>query len=135
MDGGAWQAAVHGVAKSQTWLSDFTFTFHFHELEKEMATHARVLARRFPGMGAWWAAVYGVAQSHTHWCDLAAAADDFESMKCGYGAEIFSNLNKTHLKIFLCYTGLEFPWSYKPTLIIESPKILRPMALRTLNLI
>ena len=49
MDGGAWQAAVHGVAKSQTRLSDFTFTFHFHALEEEMATHSRVLAWRIPG--------------------------------------------------------------------------------------
>ena len=44
MDGGAWQAAVHGIAKSWMQLSDFTFTFHFHALEKEMATHSRVLA-------------------------------------------------------------------------------------------
>ena len=44
MDGGAWWAAVHGVAKSRTRLSDFTFPFHFHELEKEMATHSSVLA-------------------------------------------------------------------------------------------
>ena len=51
MDGGAWWAAVHGVAKSRTRLSDFTFTFHFHALEKEMATHSSVLARRIPGMG------------------------------------------------------------------------------------
>ena len=51
MDGGAWQAAVHGVAKSQTWLRDFTFTFHFHALEKEMATHSSVLAWRIPGTG------------------------------------------------------------------------------------
>ena len=51
MDGGAWQAAVHGVAKSRTRLSDFTFTFHFHALEKEMATHSSVLAWRIPGMG------------------------------------------------------------------------------------
>ena len=51
MDGGAWWAAVHAVAKSQTWLSDFTFTFHFHALEKEMATHSSVLAWRIPGMG------------------------------------------------------------------------------------
>ena len=66
MDRGAWQAAVHGVAKSQTWLNDFTFTFHFHALEKEMATHSSVLARRIPGTGgAWWAAVYGFAQSDT----------------------------------------------------------------------
>ena len=52
MDGGAWKAAVHGVAKSQTQLSDFTFTFHFHTSEKEMATHSSVLAWRIPGMGS-----------------------------------------------------------------------------------
>ena len=51
MDRGAWQAAVHGVAKSRTRLSDFTFTFHFHALEKAMATHSSVLAWRIPGMG------------------------------------------------------------------------------------
>ena len=51
MDGGAWQAAVHGVAKSWTRLSDFTFIFHFPPLEKEMATHSSVLAWRIPGMG------------------------------------------------------------------------------------
>ena len=63
-DGGAWWAAIYGVAQSQTRLSNFTFTFHCHTLEKEMATHSSVLAWRIPGMvGAWWAAVYGVAQS------------------------------------------------------------------------
>ena len=51
MDEGAWKAAVHGVATSWTRLSDFTFTFHFHALEKEMATHSSVLARRIPGTG------------------------------------------------------------------------------------
>ena len=51
MDGGAWWAAVHRVAKSRTVLSDFTFTFHFHALEKEMATHSSVLACRIPGTG------------------------------------------------------------------------------------
>ena len=49
MDGGAWWATVHGVAKCRTRLSDFTFTFHFHALEKEMATHSSVLAWRIPG--------------------------------------------------------------------------------------
>ena len=49
MDGGAWWAAVLGVVKSQTQLNDFTFTFHFHALEKEMATHSNVLAWRIPG--------------------------------------------------------------------------------------
>ena len=52
MDGGAWKAAVHGVSEGQTRLSDFTFTFHFHALEKEMATHSSVLAWRIPGTGA-----------------------------------------------------------------------------------
>ena len=51
MDGGAWWAIVHGVAQSRTQLSDLTFTFHFHALEKEMATHSSVLAWRIPGMG------------------------------------------------------------------------------------
>ena len=49
MGGGAWWAAIHGVTKSQTWLSDFTFTFHFHALEKEMVTHSNVLVQRIPG--------------------------------------------------------------------------------------
>ena len=49
MDGGAWWAAVHGVAKSQTRLGDFPFTFYFHALEKEMATHSSILAWRIPG--------------------------------------------------------------------------------------
>ena len=62
MDGGAWWAAVHGAAEGRTRLSNFTFTFHFHALEKEMATHSSVLA--WDGE-AWWAAVYGVAQSRT----------------------------------------------------------------------
>ena len=52
MDGGAWQAAVHGVAKSWTQLSDFTFTFHFHALEKEMATHSIVLPGESQGRGS-----------------------------------------------------------------------------------
>ena len=52
MDGGAWQAAVHGVAKSWTRLSDFTFTFHFHALEKEMATHISVLPGESQGQGS-----------------------------------------------------------------------------------
>ena len=51
MDGGAWWAAVHGVAKSRTQLNNLTFTFHFYALEKEMATHSSVLAWRIPGLG------------------------------------------------------------------------------------
>ena len=51
MDGGAWKAAVHGVAEGRTRLSDFTFIFHFHALEKEMATHSSVISWRIPGTG------------------------------------------------------------------------------------
>ena len=51
MDGGAWSATVHGVTKSQTQLRDFTFTFHFHASDEEMATHSSGLAWRIPGMG------------------------------------------------------------------------------------
>ena len=51
MDRGGWKAAVHGVAEGRTWLSDFTFTFHFDALEKEMAAHSSVLALRIPGTG------------------------------------------------------------------------------------
>ena len=67
MDRGAWWAAVHGVAESRTRLSDFTFSFHFHALEKEMATQSSgilqcsCLENPRDG-GAWWAAVYGVTQ-------------------------------------------------------------------------
>ena len=80
MDGGAWCASVHGVAKSQTQLSDFTFTFHLHALEKEMATHSNVLAWGIPGTGeAWWAAVYGVAQSWTRLERLSSSSSKAEN--------------------------------------------------------
>ena len=65
MDGGVWWAAVHGVTKSQRRLSDFTFTFHFYALEKEMATTPCSCLENPRDGGAWWAAIYGVAQSRT----------------------------------------------------------------------
>ena len=65
MDRGAWKAAVHGVAKSRTRLTAFTFTFHFHALEKEMASHSSVCLEHPRDGGAWWAAVYGDPQSQT----------------------------------------------------------------------
>ena len=73
MDGGAWKAAVHGVARSGTRLSDFPFTFHFHALEKEMVTQSSVLAWRIPGMGK----PDGLPSMGSHrvghdWSDLAA---------------------------------------------------------------
>ena len=71
----AWHPAVHGVIKSQTQLSDFTFTFHFHALEKEMATHSSVLAWRIPGTGEPGALLsMGSHRVRHDWSDLAAAA-------------------------------------------------------------
>ena len=73
MNGGAWKAEVHGVAEDQTRLSDFTFTFHFHALEKEMATHSSVLAWRIPGTGSLVDChLWGLTESD--WSDFAAAA-------------------------------------------------------------
>ena len=75
MDGGALWATVHGVAKSRTRLSDFTFTLRFHALEKEMATQSSVLAFRIPGTGKpGWAAVYGIAQSWTRLKRLSSSS-------------------------------------------------------------
>ena len=76
MDRGAWQTAVHGVAKSGEWLSDFPFTFHFHALEKETATHSSVFAWRIPGT----VKPGGLSSLGSHrvrhdWSDLAAAAE------------------------------------------------------------
>ena len=76
MDGGAWWAAVCGVAQSRTWLSDLTFTFHFHALEKKMATHSSVPAWRIPGMGA---AIYGVSQSQT-WLKRLSSSSSLDSI-------------------------------------------------------
>ena len=75
MDGGAWWAAVHGVAKSRTRLSDFSLTFHFHALEKEMAPHSRVLAWRIPGTGEpGGLPSVGLHRVRHDWSYLAAAA-------------------------------------------------------------
>ena len=82
MDGGVWKAAVHGVAEGRTRLIDFTFTFHFSALEKEMATHSSVLAWRIPGTGE----PGGLPSMGSHrvghdLSDLAAAAVVFSSHK------------------------------------------------------
>ena len=99
LDGGAWGAAVHGVAKSQTWLSDFTLTFHFHALEKEMATHSNILAWRIPGTGEPGGLPSGGSHRVGHdWSNLAAAAAAvLKSMKGG-GDDVWNLLQKA-LKI------------------------------------
>ena len=78
MDGGAWWAAVHGVTKSWTRLSNFTFTFHFHALEKENGNPLQCpcLENSRDG-GAWWAAVYGVTQSQTRLKRLSSSSSSF----------------------------------------------------------
>ena len=90
MDGGAWWAAVHGVAKSWTRLNDFTFTFHFPALEKAMATHSSVLAWRIPGTGE----PRGLPSMGSHrvghdWSDLATAAESLCPSSPSSGKEFF----------------------------------------------
>ena len=131
MDGGAWWAAVHGVAKSRTWLSDFTFTFHFHALEKEMATHPSVLAWRIPGTGV----PGGLPSMESHrvghdWSDLAAAAAVklFQEKAFACGSEIeFSVESRTCSKI--SYTHMIFICIYPPTLEIRKRVWVSPMGL------
>ena len=85
MDWGAWWATVHGVAKSRTWLSDFSFTFHFHALEKEMATHFSVLAWRIPGTGE----PGGLPSMGSHrvghdWSDSSSSSSSIYFPKCHF---------------------------------------------------
>ena len=103
MDGGAWWAAVHGVVKSWTRLSDFPFTFHFHALEKEMATHSGVLAWRIP----WTEEPGGLPSMGLHrvghdLSDLAAAAAEQSRLYLAKPG-IFQN---TNLVIFMSYCSL-----------------------------
>ena len=102
MDGGAWWAAVHGVAKSWTWQSNFTFTFHFHALEKEMAIHSSVLAWRIPGMGE----PGGLPSMGSHrvgrnWSDLVAAAALWEVNFCWWLANSLLLLRQFLYTVFL----------------------------------
>ena len=112
MGGGAWWAAVYGVTGSQTQLSNFTFTFHFHALEKEMATHSSVLAWRIPGM----AEPGGLPSMGSHrvghdWIDLAAAAAATGTMRiaCWFSGE---SLDRLELDVESCH------W----TVILPSPR-------------
>ena len=113
MDGGAWKAAVHGVTEGRTWLSDFTFTFHFSALEKEMATHSSVLAWRIPGMGKpGGLSSMGLHRVRHDWSDVAAAAyiKIFEKILKGFERENKHRL----LSVVECY-NLVFEIYFYPT--------------------
>ena len=106
MDGGAWWAAVHGVAKSRTRLSDFTFTFHFHALKKEMATHSSVLVWRIPGTGE----PGGLPSMGSHrvghdWSDLAAVAT--RSLWDILYITYLTNFCRISFEIFLYHVSLD----------------------------
>ena len=131
MDGGAWWAAVHGVAKSRTWLSDFTLTFHFHALEKGMAIHSSVLTWRIPGTGE----PGGLPSMGSHrarhdWSDLAyiyiyiyiyisvCSILFHYVLFCPYASAILSWLLQFHNKYwsqieqisFICFSILKLFW-------------------------
>ena len=124
MDGGAWWAAVHGVAKSRTRLSDFPFTFHFHALEKEMATHSSVLAWRIPGMGE----PGGLLSMRSHrvrhdWSDLAVAVAPLTSPTLKqYGISLFPAPCDFKLHIFR-WLSPQWPFHFElPYVILKSPR-------------
>ena len=113
--------SVHGVVKSRTRLSDFTFTFHFHALGKEMATHSSVLAWRIPGTGgAWWAAVYGVAQSRTQLKRLGSSSSKskvswkWKVLKKAWELNIKWQINIFHMNKRAMFCGL-------PVISVTSP--------------
>ena len=104
MDGEAWWAAVHGVAKSRTQLSDFPFTFHFPASEKEIAIHSSVLAWRIPGTGgAWGAAVYGVAQSRTRLKRFSSSSSILYSYRSTLHNTVFSEKSKCENYVILAF--------------------------------
>ena len=105
MDGGAWQVAVHGVATSRTQLSDFTFTFHFHALAKEMATHSSVLAWRIPGSGSLVGCrLWGRTESDT----TEATQQQQQSTLICYQIEFVNILPSILIYIFIRDIGLQF---------------------------
>ena len=114
MDGGAWKAAVHGVTEGRTRLSDFSFTFHFHALEKEMATHSSVLAWRSPGTGE----PGGLPSMGSHrvghdWSDLVAAAAALSS------SFVFRFKVHLHRIVVLTLNLLQRPEPGSPTLLAD----------------
>ena len=121
MDGGAWWAIVRGVAKNQTRLSNFTFTFHFHALEKEMATHSSVLAWRIPGTGdRGGLPSMGLHRVRHNLSDLAAAAAEASSSnqpdKFTERQEFFGQSRVSFESTSLILCKLSAPmWNYYPT--------------------
>ena len=115
MGGGAWWAAVHGVTRSRTQLSAFTFTFHFHALEKEVATHSRVLAWRTPGTGEPGGLPESLgSHSVRHECsDVAAAAVPFVGSVLGPVTSLSTSIsNQVKLEVRVCFLVLKsIPWS------------------------
>ena len=129
MDGGAWWAAVHGVAKSQTQLSDFSFTFHFHALEKEMAIHSSVLAWRIPGTQSrtWLKWLSSSSSKHTKNNLLAVLSEGFKGVSW-YGWKpdrdnVFSSLVLKHITyiLFSCLSLLDF-FLFRQ---VEDPKLIQ----------
>ena len=115
MDRGAWWAAVNGVATSRIRLSDFTFTFHFHALEKEMGRLQCSCLENPRDGGAWWAAVYGVAQSWTQLKWLSSSVGVWEIGGFGNFAYKIVNLRKSKYLVIWVKTFL---------LIFKNPNIL-----------
>ena len=115
-DGGAWWAAVHGVVKSWARLSDFTFTFHFHALEKEMATHSSVLAWRIPGTDEpGRRPSMGSRRVGHNWSDLAAAAASYIILQISHGREGHSFRRMSQLCLPSAGWGLKSPLYFPQT--------------------
>ena len=131
MDGGAWWAAVHGVAKSRTRLSNFTFTFHFHALEKEMAAHSSVLAWRIPGMGEPGGLPSMGSQSRTRLKWLSSRARRGTFLLCSLAFKPLSPLTPGEEKESCLLWG--FYWAISPSLFcshflnsqVTSPHLLK----------
>ena len=115
MDGGVWWAAVHGVTKSRTWLSDFTFTFHFHALEKEMATHSSVLAWRIPGMEEPGGLLsMGLHRVRHDWSDLAAAAGLISNLDVS-----INHPSKVNNKVYVLFFSFSILKEFQRTYTID----------------
>ena len=131
MDGGAWWATVHGVARSRTRLSNFVFTFHFHALEKEMATHSSVLAWRIPRTGE----PGGLPSMGSHgvghdWSDLAAVA-----ARCFIFVQIhwtLSSLEKLYNVTSKGFRNNSLTTSSDTSLLCDTGQIITSLSLRFL---